>query len=113
MNKLVKKILTITLALSMIFAVPTGAWASEYSASSIIMVEDGTIVTPNAWYQTKNVTEVWIFWYPSEIPPSVPYEEYDPNYKATFRGTLYLDSVIPKNGVYHATYKGTVGAYIF
>lgn len=113
-----KKTLIFLLVSVMLLSFPTTAKAAESSGSDInVNTElslDNSIVTPNAWYYSKQVTIIRYYTVSGDIPQTYYYTEYDSKMEVELGGVLTRQSTqITYDGLYKVTFVGTIGTYIF
>jgi hypothetical protein len=113
-----KKIAVLFLSVVMILSFGLTAYGAETTGGNSnnggVTLNGSSIITPNSWYYSydKTISKTYIF--SESIPDSIYYSEYNSGIKADCSGYLDLQNItVLANGTYKATFKGTIGTYIF
>ncbi len=113
-----KKIIVFLMTAVMLLSFGLTAYAAETTNSNsdkgTAAFESNSVVTPNAWYYSYDKTVTKNYTALIDIPDSIYYSEYNSGMGVTCSGDLDLQSITSlANGGYKATFKGTIGAYIY
>ncbi|WFR57729.1 hypothetical protein QA584_01215 [Anaerocolumna sp. AGMB13025] len=113
-----KKIAVLFLSVVMILSFSLTAFGAETtglnSNTKGAVLESGTVITPNSWYYSydKTISQSYVF--SESIPDSIYYSEYNTGIGAYCSGYLSLQNItLQANGTFKATFKGTIGTYVF